>query len=96
LGDQAYRAQRQAFEQAQFALKKLSAMAHGESLTQLLGAWEMRDSERVPALKELGQRVQASDRVAMVQAIKTDASKGADQFKTALLRLEMAAEQPTR
>ena len=95
LGDQAYRAQRQAFEQAQFALKKLSAMAHGESLTQLLGAWEMRDSERVPALKELGQRVQASDRVAMVQAIKTDASKGADQFKTALLRLEMAAEQPT-
>ena len=95
LGDQAYRAQRHAFEQAQFALKKLSAMAHGESLTQLLGAWEMRDGERVPALKELGQRVQASDRVAMVQAIKTDASMDAAQIKTSLLRLEMAAEQPT-
>jgi hypothetical protein len=95
LGDQAYRAQRHAFEQAQFALKKLSAMAHGESLTQLLGAWEMRDGERMPALKELGQRVQASDRVAMVQALKTQASMDAAQIKTALLRLEMAAEQPT-
>jgi len=95
LGDQAFRAQRYAFEQAQFALKKLSAMAHGESLTQLLSAWEHRDAERVPALKELGPRVQAADRVVMVQAIKALSSQEASPLKTSLLRLEMAAEQPT-
>ncbi len=95
LGDQAFRAQRYAFEQAQFALKKLSAMAHGESLTQLLSAWEHRDAERVPALKELGPRVQAADRVVMVQAIKALSSQDASPLKTSLLRLEMAAEQPT-
>jgi ATP-dependent RNA helicase SUPV3L1/SUV3 len=97
LGDQAYRAQRQAFEQAQYALKKLSALAHGESLTQFLSAWETRDAERVPALKELGPRVKPADRVAMVQALKakTQSQPHAQQIKTALLRLEMAAEQPT-
>ena len=95
LGDQAYRAQRQAFEQAQFALKKLSALAHGESLTQFLSAWEARDAERVPALKDMGPRVKPADRVAMVQAIKGQPNSKAEQIKTALLRLEMAAEQPT-
>ena len=95
LGDQAYRAQRQAFEQAQFALKKLSALAHGESLTQFLSAWEARDVERVPALKELGPRVKPADRVAMVQALKAQPQPHAEQIKTALLRLEMASEQPT-
>jgi len=95
LGDQAFRAQRHAFEQAQLALKKLSALAHGESLTQLLSAWESRDAERVPALKELGPRVQAQDRVAMVQAIKNQPQPSDVQLKTSLLRLEMASEQPT-
>ncbi len=95
LGDQAFRAQRHAFEQAQFALKKLSAMAHGESLTQLLSAWESRDVERIPALKELGPRVQAPDRVAMVQALKAPVNADAALIKTAMLRLEMASELPT-
>jgi hypothetical protein len=95
LGDQAFRAQRHAFEQAQFALKKLSAMAHGESLTQLLSAWESRDVERIPALKELGPRVQAPDRVAMVQALKAPVNADAALMKTAMLRLEMASELPT-
>ncbi len=95
LGDQAFRAQRHAFEQAQFALKKLSAMAHGESLTQLLSAWESRDVERMPALKELGPRVQAPDRVAMVQALKAPVNADAALMKTAMLRLEMASELPT-
>src|SRR6218665_1023617 len=36
LGDTAFRAQRDAMEQAQLALKKLAALAHGEALTQLL------------------------------------------------------------
>ena len=40
LGDTAFRAQRDAMEHAQLALKKLAAQAHGEALTQLLTAWE--------------------------------------------------------
>lgn len=38
LGDTAFRAQREAMEHAQLALKKLAAQAHGEALTQLLTA----------------------------------------------------------
>ena len=38
LGDTAFRAQRDALEHAQFALRKLAAQAHGEALTQLLAA----------------------------------------------------------
>ena len=70
-------------------------MAHGESLTQLLSAWESRDVERMPALKELGPRVQAPDRVAMVQALKAPVNADAALMKTAMLRLEMASELPT-
>ena len=42
LGDVAFRAQREALEHAQLALKKLAAQAHGEALTQLMTAWEQR------------------------------------------------------
>ena len=38
LGDAAYRAQREALEHAQSALRKLATQAHGEALTQLLAA----------------------------------------------------------
>jgi hypothetical protein len=92
LGDAAFRAQRDALEQAQFALRKLAAQAHGEALTQLLNAWENRDAALVPTQQELGSRVSPAVRgawsKAIVQAPTGDAS-------TALLRLEMASEVPT-
>ncbi|HEY8905125.1 MAG TPA: DUF349 domain-containing protein, partial [Rhodoferax sp.] len=92
LGDAAFRAQRDALEQAQFALRKLAAQAHGEALTNLLTAWEKRDAEQVPGVQELGPRVAPAVRAgwakALVPAPQGDAS-------TALLRLEMAAEVPT-
>ena len=92
LGDSAFRAQRDALEHAQLALRKLAAQAHGEALTQLLGAWEQRAADQMPSLQELGSRVTATGRgnwsKALAQAPAGDAS-------TALLRLEMAAEVPT-
>jgi hypothetical protein len=97
LGDTAFRAQRDALEHAQLALKKLAAQAHGEALTQLLTAWEKRESALVPSTQELGARTSASVRNAWVQALAPDA-KAAAKAPTpqeALLRLEMAAEVPT-
>ena len=96
LGDAAFRAQRDAMEQAQLALRKLVAQAHGEALTQLLTAWEKRDPEALPSAQTLGGKVNAAARTRWLQAlsapIKADA---ANQVSTALLRLEMAAEVPT-
>jgi ATP-dependent RNA helicase SUPV3L1/SUV3 len=92
LGDVAFRAQREALEHAQSALKKLAAQAHGEALTQLMTAWEQRSGEQVPSLQELGKAVSAPVRTSWVQAVgaapKGDASE-------ALLRLEIAAESPS-
>jgi hypothetical protein len=92
LGDAAFRAQRDALEQAQFALRKLAAQAHGEALTHLLTAWETRDPEQVPSVQEIGNRVSPAVRGAWVKALSQPASGDA---ATALLRLEMAAEVPT-
>jgi len=92
LGDAAFRAQRDALEQAQFALRKLAAQAHGEALTHLLTAWEARDPEQVPSVQEIGNRVSPAMRGAWVKALSQPASGDA---ATALLRLEMAAEVPT-
>jgi hypothetical protein len=92
LGDAAFRAQRQALEQAQQTLRKLAAQAHGEALTQLLTAWEQRQADQVPPLRELGNRLQAPQRQAWVQAVAQAPSGDAAQ---ALLRLEMAADVPT-
>ncbi len=92
LGDTAFRAQRDALEQAQLALRKLSAQAHGEALTQLLQAWETRDASLVPGVQELGNRVAPAMRAAWVKALGQPAAEAAS---TALLRLEMAAEVPT-
>jgi hypothetical protein len=96
LGDTAFRAQRDALENAQFALKKLAAQAHGEALTQLLTAWEKRDASVLPSGQELGAAVSAPTRGVWQQAVSGTLStpKGADPA-TALLRLEMAAEVPT-
>ena len=92
LGDAAFRAQRDAIEHAQLALKKLAAQAHGEALTQLLGAWEQRDAAQLPGVQELGGRVTPAVRSAWTQALAAGPSGNADE---ALLRLEMAAEAPT-
>lgn len=92
LGDAAFRAQRNAIEQAEAALRKLAAQAHGEVLTQLMSAWEQRDAAQVPAAQALGSRVNASARGAWTQSLAAAATAvPAD----ALLRLEMAAEVPT-
>ncbi|RAR56126.1 UNVERIFIED_CONTAM: uncharacterized protein DUF349 [Acidovorax defluvii] len=92
LGDTAFRAQRDAMEQAQLALKKLAAQAHGEALTQLLTAWEKRDAALVPGTQELGGRVTAAVRGAWSQALSAPVAGDAAE---ALLRLEIAAEAPT-
>jgi len=97
LGDTAFRAQRDAIENAQHALRKLAAQAHGEALTQLLTAWENRDAALVPSAQDLGSRATPATRTAWVQALggQTLASAKAVTPQDALLRLEMAAEVPT-
>jgi hypothetical protein len=97
LGDAAFRAQREALEHAQSALKKLAAQAHGEAMTHLLTAWEKRDAALLPSAQELGPRINAATRAVWQQALggtlKID--KKAAGPAEALLRLEMAAEVPT-
>jgi len=92
LGDTAFRAQRDALDRAQLALRKLAAQAHGEALTQLLAAWEQRSVAQLPSAQDLGARVNAATRNAWVQALGQPPLADAQQ---ALLRLEMAAELPT-
>jgi ATP-dependent RNA helicase SUPV3L1/SUV3 len=92
LGDAAFRAQREALEHAQYALKKLSAQAHGASLTQLITAWEQRDAAQMPATQDMGNRVTAATRTSWAQALSAAPTGDAS---VALLRLEMAAELPT-
>jgi hypothetical protein len=92
LGDAAFRAQRNALEHAEAALRKLAAQAHGEVLTQLLTAWEQRDAAQLPAAQALGSRVNAGARGAWVQSLQQAVTAPPAE---ALLRLEMAAEVPT-
>ncbi len=92
LGDSAFRAQRDAMDHAQNALRKLAAQAHGETLTRLLSAWEGRDAEKLPSAQELG-KVQPAVRTAWAQALGTSAKPATDG--NALLRLEIAADVPT-
>lgn len=92
LGDAAFRAQREAFEAANQALKKLAMQAHGEVLTHLLSAWEKRDPEQLPSAQELGKAVPPAVRSRWVQAVSTPSGKDASE---ALLRLEIAADLPT-
>lgn len=92
LGDAAFRAQRDALEHAQAALRRLAAQAHGEALTQLMGGWEQRDAARLPSASDLGGRVTPA-----VRSLWSQALSGAPQGDAAdaLLRLEIAAEVPT-
>ena len=92
LGDAAFRAQRQALELADTALRKLAMQAHGETLVHLLGAWQQRQSEQLPAAKELGARLSAQQRQDWAKALQAAPQGSPDQ---ALLRLEIAAEVPT-
>lgn len=92
LGDAAFRAQRQAIEHAEAALRRLAAQAHGEVLTQLLEAWAQRQPEQLPTAQALGSRVSAGQRSAWSQAL--GGAPGAP-VPDALLRLEMAADVPT-
>lgn len=92
LGDTAFRAQREARERAELALRKLAAQAHGETLTHLLSAWKDRQAEALPSAQELGKAVASVTRQAWVQALGQPARAAEGQ---ALLRLEMAADVPT-
>jgi ATP-dependent RNA helicase SUPV3L1/SUV3 len=92
LGDAAFRAQRQAIDAAQHSLRKLAEQAHGEVLTQLMNAWEQRDSEQLPATQALGGRLSPAARGAWVSALARPAAAAPAD---ALLRLEMAAELPS-
>jgi hypothetical protein len=92
LGDAAFRAQRDALEHAQSALRKLAAQAHGEALTQLIAAWEQRSAEQVPSQGELGKAVAPAVRSGWVQSLSAPVKGDASE---ALLRLEIASEAPT-
>lgn len=92
LADPAFRAQRDAMEHAQEALRKLAAQAHGEALTQLMGAWQARDAGQMPSAQQLGGKVTAPVRSSWSNAIAA-APKG--DAAEALLRLEMAADVHT-
>ncbi len=92
LGDTAFRAQRDAMERAQTQLRKLASQAHGEALAQLLGAWQARDPQQLPAAQDLGSKVAPAARTQWVQALGSAPQSAPGN---ALLRLEMAAEVPT-
>ena len=91
LSDAAFRAQRDAVDAAQQALRKLAAQAHGEAVTQLLQAWAQRDAAALPAAQDLG-KLPAAARTGWSQALSASAKGDAAQ---ALLRLEVAADIPT-
>ena len=95
LGDAAFRAQRDALESAQMALRKLAAQAHGEALAQLMDAWKSRDSAAVPSVQDLGSQVNAATRSTWISAIGGALPAHRTTPDVALLRLEMAAEIPT-
>ena len=92
LGDAAFRAQREAFEAANQALKKLHVQAHGEVLTNVISAWEKRDPALLPTVQDLGKVVTPALLGSWSKAITTPSGKDAAE---SLLRLEMAAEVPT-
>jgi len=92
LADPAFRAQRDALEHAQMALRKLAVQAHGEALTQLLNAWEKRDAEQLPSVQDFGGRVSPQVRGAWAKSVAAPVAGDAGE---ALLRLEMAADVPT-
>jgi hypothetical protein len=94
LGDEAFRAQRDAASHAQAALRELAAQAHGEALVRLLGAWQERQAEQVPDVHAFGRAVTPAMRSEWTHALSGTGSEPG-QTATALLRLEVAADVPT-
>ena len=96
VGDAAFRAQRAAIERAQTALRTLAAQAHGETLVQILSAWEQRAADVLPPANALGKTLGNTQRNLWVQAL-SGATASAERLPVneALLRLEMAANAPT-
>ncbi|MDR2128696.1 MAG: DUF349 domain-containing protein [Burkholderiaceae bacterium] len=92
LGDAAFRAQRDAIEHAQAALKKLAAQAHGETLSQLVSAWAARQPDQLPSAQELGRAISGGVRQNWAHALQNAPQGDAAE---PLLRLEMAADTPT-
>lgn len=92
LGDLAFRAQREALDNAQFALRKLATQAHGEALSQLMEAWAKRDGQLMPSAAELGSKATSQARGAWLQALATAPSS---ESAEGLLRLEIAADVST-
>ena len=92
LGDAAFRAQRHAIEQAEMALRRLAMQAHGETLVNMMSAWEQRQADQLPSAKDLGNRVTSAQRQTWVQALQHAAQGSLDN---PLLRLEIAADIPT-
>ena len=96
VGDAAFRAQRAAVERAQTALRTLAAQAHGETLVQILSAWEQRAADVLPPANALGKTLGNTQRNLWVQALSSaTASAQRLPVNEALLRLEMAANAPT-
>jgi hypothetical protein len=91
LGDEAFRAQREAIEKAELALRKLAAQAHGEVVTGVLAAWEKRAPDLLPAAQALGKQLSSSARATWVQALGQPADGSAQIAATLMLRLEVAA-----
>lgn len=92
LSDAAFRAQKQAFEVADQALRQLAMQAHGEVITQVIQAWEKRDASLLPTAQALGSKVSSSYRQAWVKSLSQAANTDA---KNNLIRLEIATESPT-
>ena len=96
LGDEAFRAQREAMERAEQTMRKLAAQAHGEAVTMLLQAWEKRDPSALPSLQALGQQVNAGQRSSWTQALAAMPEAGTqEQAADLLVRLEIASQLPT-
>ena len=95
LGDTAFRAQRDAMERAQSALRKLTVQAHGETLAQLLTAWEQRNVEMLPPASAWGKSIGGNTRALWAAALTGNTTAPGMPAAEALLRLEMAAGAPT-
>lgn len=95
LGAAAFRAQREAIEHAQQALRKLAAQAHGEVLTGIIQAWRERDAAQLPPAQALGKALATHARQRWVQSLSAPLAGQADDAAQALLRLEIAADLPT-
>ncbi len=95
LGGAAFRAQREALEHAQQALRKLAAQAHGEVLTQIMNAWQARDASQVPPAQALGKALNAAARQRWTQALESAPALDEEAAGQAMLRLEIAADLPT-